>query len=136
MSAYRILTASLLRFCNPFRDDVWGTGVMRRAEIARCIAEGDIEDRPNEVWTRCKLSDDEALRYDARRIAFLVQNPSIKPVELDIGDYLPHGPVIIVDGCHRIGAAAYRRDPMIAVDFGGDIDLFHRLFRRKEKIAA
>ena len=94
---YLVLTSALKRVLNPFVDDVWATGPLRRSEVARAIRYQDFELRQNSWELRERIDFDDPL-YDTRRVAYLVVNKSKWPIEIDVQP----GEIRIEDGCHRL----------------------------------
>lgn len=120
---YFVLTKSVARVYNPFRDDVWGTGTIKRQAIQQAVRSGNLDSRPNDTF---HLPIEARRPYDINRIAYLVIHSAEDPISLDVG---LNGMVVIEDGFHRLGAAMYRRDRFLLVSYAGYVDGFHRRFR-------
>ena len=140
--------AAVARHVNPLRCPPWeDCPAMSRALVARFIATADLEARPwdwgrdavSTVTTHMQRRDDRDEHYHAKRVAYLVLNPSPVPIDLEIPalgiGYYPEYPV--VDGNHRLAAAIYRRDRWIAIRYGGGMDEFEEMFpfRRRPAVA-
>jgi len=112
---------------SPFENHCWSEFKRRitHLEVAQCIQKGDFEVQPYNLakvsWKR---------RDHIRRIAYLVVNPSDKPIEIDVG--VPSlGCYVtwpITDGNHRLGASIYREDEFIQVGLSGDLGYASELF--------
>jgi hypothetical protein len=117
---------------NPFTEDTWNTGVQTtRKAVRHAIANNLLENRPHGSIDQDELRADTT--FDIRRIAYLVINPDLKPIDIDIDMY--SGEIIMDDGCHRLAAAIYRKDAEILVNYSGYVDDFHRKFKKKRKAA-
>ena len=67
----------------------------------------------------------------AERIAYLVLHQDTAPIQIDVGipslGYYPTH--LITDGNHRLGAAFYRGDETIMVEFCGELEVIEAFLR-------
>lgn len=117
---------SLLEW-SPFEYHVWSEfkRPITRAEVSHRIQLGDFEANPYDLskisWRR---------KDHIRRVAYLVVNPSGDPIDIDVG--VPalgcYVPWPVRNGYHRLGAAIYRMDEFIPINFSGDLGYAVELF--------
>ncbi len=113
---------------HPFKQTLWGYAPISRKDIKQRIDLNQLDNRPYQSFTAdamLVLSRD----YHIQRIAWLVINPDLTRIEIDVGNplYQWHQPYID-DGWHRFLAATYLNQEMIGVCFTGSIDVFEQLF--------
>lgn len=104
---------------DPYAHDTWDVGnPVSIRDVSAALVDGRREERRYDD-IRNKYRSWEKFEYDhAARIAYLVENPSDEPILLGINNILGENPQIL-DGCHRLAAAIYRKDSEIAVDYDG-----------------
>lgn len=116
-----------LFFAEEDESDAWGSQVTE-ASVQECIAAGRFEQRPFSESAAKRMGD-----YDhAARIAYLVVNKDVTPIEIDVGcPSLGYHEIHLVDGNHRAAAAIIRKDKTIAAVLGGEVSYMRHLFVRK-----
>ncbi len=127
---WSIAVRDLLDYCNPFR--AWVDAAISHEEIALAIAERRLDHRCFDTLGM-KADDPDFRRYHVERIAWLVVNPDEMPICIEVGApslgcYPPGGDLSLVDGNHRLCAAAFRGDMRILVSYGGECDMMPLLF--------
>jgi hypothetical protein len=110
---FTVRLSAITEFTDPFREDVWGRGRIRRADVRRALESGDLAAGYEEMDRRDGLPPG----WDARRVAFFVRNPDRTPVSIEV--ISDEGNFVVEDGYHRLAAAIYRGDGEIAVALGG-----------------
>lgn len=117
--------SNIVRHFDPLADPPWGCAQITKQEVlAWASDEGKVPFSVRFVgqnWSR---------EHHIARIAFLVRTGWDRPIEIDVG--VPslgcHIPWPIIDGNHRLAAAAIRGDATIEVSVGGDLALAEDLF--------
>lgn len=118
----------LAQFANPFTGSPWvnvKAGEVTLQMVMESLAVGDFEPNP---WSLPVTASEEAESFwlperHAARIAYLAKHGWNDPVRL----YLNIGEVDLVDGWHRLGAAIFRFDKTIAVQWTGAQQTLDRL---------
>jgi hypothetical protein len=130
-----IRVATILAINNPLIDPPWWewssqvSSAQFYDEIAEAIDSGRLLREPVNpaACNRPKLAQ---MRLHAQRIAWFVTNKWTDDIEVDVGvpsaNYNPNW--LVVDGNHRLAAAAYRKDEFIRVKVGGQVSQAVRLF--------
>jgi len=109
----------LLKRLNPFRDNPWTAfnSCITKREIEKAIQQRRFQ--KNHRFCR------EVRREHIERIAFLVSQMDISPIEIDVGapelDKNYDG-VIITDGWHRLAAAIYCQNETILANISGSLE--------------
>lgn len=110
----------LVELANPLGEaSAWG-GAVTQACITRALSERRLAPLPG--------GDDHAAR-----IAFLVNNPAVDPISIDVG--IPSMTATawpILDGNHRVAAAIFRGDLTINAEVSGCLDHICDLFGLSE----
>lgn len=107
--------AHLLALCDPRGADVWNVGPISAADVTGSLGS-----------VGCATPADSCRACHVERVARFfrdgVPRGDEHPVSVDLGlgDYMPEWPV--VDGNHRVLAAALRGDVTIEVAPSGDLD--------------
>ena len=137
-SAYSIEIQDMLHYVNTLDDRAWGGDyIFSRESIRSCLEKNLLESRP---WDSgedpIQASEDFDPLYHSKRVAYLVVNPSLEPIAIDVGiPSLGFTPAYLIqDGCHRLAAAIYWGDPYIHVDYAGSEDYFREMFPRAKPI--
>jgi hypothetical protein len=113
--------------CNPFKISIWGTKYpVSYKEIEKAI-------KINYTFPTPYSSFLDPPRWSKNkhigRIAYLVLNPDLTPIEIDLGiptlGYSPEW--VVVDGNHRLAAAIFRGDKTINATCSGEVDLIKEL---------
>lgn len=109
-------TVRLSKDFDPFVDPPWhdGQGVSREG-VASAIRDGRLGTKPYSVSV---FAPDWTKEMHEERIAWLVVNPTLDPLEIEFSaaDYLE---MSIDDGNHRLAAAIYRGDELVPIQIGG-----------------
>jgi hypothetical protein len=112
--------AKLREVQDPFTSNIWGKGLLTEDEVVQAVAEGRLNGTPFST----DLLDEWTHLMHVERVAYLVVNPSDKPIEVDVG--IPHlGCHVdwpVQDGNHRLAAAICRGDKKIRVEASGACD--------------
>ena len=112
----------ILALCHPLEDDPWRGGKVTRAMVQRCLSKGRGQATP--------VLPDASAEQHAGRIAHFVMHGWLDPIEIDVG--VPsHGCHVIwpvLDGNHRLSAAAIRGDKLILSEISGSIRHASELF--------
>ena len=70
--------------------------------------------------------------YHIKRIAYFMEFPDDKPIEIDVGipvlNYYHAEVIVIEDGHHRLFAAHFAKREFIPVTFAGQASTFHEFF--------
>jgi hypothetical protein len=116
ITAIALPVRRIVRQCHPLRARPWGVKV-----------------RSHDVWAAHRagrLVAEPGTDDHAGRIAWLMAQPVLDPIEIEVGIPALHCYVdwIITDGNHRVAAAVLRRDRMIAAHVGGDMNYARELF--------
>ena len=115
---FAIPVSALAERHDPFARDVWGRGRVTREDVAEALAANDLEPCHVDMGMRMHLREG----WDARRIAYLVRNPSRHPIEIEIDE---DAEVAIRDGYHRLASAIYREAQAIEGTLGGFLGEWH-----------
>lgn len=109
---------SLIRVNNPLAEPPWAerNRAITVTEVLKAVREKRFESR----W---------GTRNHLRRIAYLVEHPDEKPIEIDVGVPCLNYYVdwIIIDGNHRVAAALVRGDEFISASIGGQLNYAEEL---------
>ena len=132
----RISLARLQAHCDPFVSGVWDDKPLSRLAITRCLNAKQYETEfydPPIVWRG--LGPYKTRGWHNRRVAYLVANPDITPIEIDVGvpevsGMLGRVPWFVQDGNHRLAAAIYRGDSYIEATVAGSVRYAESLFGR------
>lgn len=112
----------VLALCHPLEDSPWDTEPVTKEMVAEALSLGLEVSHP--------IPSDAHARAQAARIAFLVRHGWDDAIEIDVGipsmQFQVDWPVI--DGNHRLAAAAYRGDADILASVGGCLDKAFELF--------
>lgn len=115
-------TAKVIQLCDPLRNSPWDAGNVTRKLVRQCLAKRWFWPSP--------VGHDATVEMHAGRIAFLIENGWNDSIEIDVGvpslQCYINWPVL--DGNHRLAAAAMRRDKDILAIVGGDLDYALELF--------
>ena len=116
ITAIALPVRRIVRQCHPLRARPWGI-VVRARDVWAAYRAGRLVAEPG--------TDDHA-----GRIAWLMTQPVLAPIEVEVGVPALHCYVdwIVTDGNHRVAAAVLRRDRTIAAHVGGDLDYARELF--------
>ncbi len=110
----------LLEITDPIADPPWYDGPdVSREGVMSAIAEGRLHDRPysSDLLAVCR-NEWNSQRHE-ERIAWLVLNPPVDPIEVEIDQYCGVG---IDDGMHRLYASVVRNQSSVLIQIGGFID--------------
>jgi hypothetical protein len=118
---------ALLAVCNPLKYSPWRTGTVSVGLIQHCINTKQLRAEP--------LADRTTKAKDhAARIAWLVVNGWDDPIEIDVG--VPslgcHVRWPVLDGNHRLAAAAFKKDKHILANVSGEVEYAAQLLKLKE----
>lgn len=128
-------TRRMIRYTDPIRTPPWdGDYVYGRDVIDRMILGNRLEANPWDAGTDpaqdAAADPEDFSTYHARRVAYLVVNPSCVPIIIDVGipemGFRP--PYLIFDGCHRLAAAIHADHKEIAVSYSGSTAVFKQMF--------
>lgn len=116
ITAIALPVLRIIRQCHPLRARPWGVAVRPR-DVWAASRDGRLVSKPD--------TDDHA-----GRIAWLMTQPVLDPIEIEVGVPEMHCYVdwIITDGNHRVAAAFLRRDRAIAAYVGGSLEYARELF--------
>jgi len=108
----------LMRYCNPFcHTNPWGAKGFNRRSVRKALRDG-------------RLVAEHATEDHDGRVAYLVENPSEDPIEIDVG--IPvvgyHRQWLLTDGNHRFAAAIYSGRETISARVSGQMDYAKALF--------
>lgn len=106
---------------SPFDIPVWGRGEVTPEDVQAALDAGDLVSEYVDMGIRHLMPPG----WDARRIAYLVANPSDHPLFIEVDDI---GMVSLEDGFHRLAAAIFRRDEGIVAILGGYVDRWPEAF--------
>lgn len=125
MIAY-VLTTRLYECCPIFEASIWPTDQVTVEMVTACLGENSLLSKPYAP----SVDSDAWDSWDhARRIAFLIVNPSDDPIEIDVG--VPslgcHIEWIIDDGNHRFASAVFRKEKHIAARINGCVETANSL---------
>jgi hypothetical protein len=100
---------------SPFSSYVWTSSVLTELMVSAAIENGEFVEIPSD--------DEENIEYHAKRVAWLVMNPTDDPIQIDVGCPVLrcHVDWIIMDGHHRLAAAIYRGDDTIPAHVSGQV---------------
>lgn len=117
-----IPTDRVLALCNPLEESPWDAGPVTRRMVDDAIK--------NRWWSPSPVDHNATADLHATRIAFLVTNGWRDAIEIDVG--IPwmqlHVDWPVLDGNHRLAAAAIRGDKEILALVGGCLDHAKDLF--------
>jgi hypothetical protein len=113
-----IVPIERLAFTSPFEAAPWfdGQGVTLEG-VQRHIVGQTLEATPYPGFSYYVTSEWNTERHEAR-IAYLVQNPSSSPIEVEFID-AEQAILEMQDGWHRLAAALVRGDENISINVGG-----------------
>lgn len=117
----KVSLKKLATIANPFNSVVWEDldTPITSDEIKKYIKEKNFLSIPFKMQEN--ISSNRIREYHLARIAYLVENPDLTPIEIDVGipekNVLPSW--IITDGNHRLAAALYRQDKNIHANCSG-----------------
>jgi len=124
-----VRVSRIAEFTNPFREDVWGRGRIRRADVRKALEAGDLAADYEEMARRDGLSPG----WDVRRVAYFVKNRDRTPVSIEV--ISDDGDFVVEDGYHRLAAAIYQGDREIAVGLGGYVRGWDAAFPDRKPLA-
>jgi hypothetical protein len=118
---------------NPYDKDIWNIGkILTIAEVQEAVEQNRYESTPydgSRYWNKTELVIDDTTvtldpNYDhAARVAYLTVHPADDPILIRVNNVLGNS-VEILDGCHRIAAAIYKKQATIMVDHEGSNEGF------------
>lgn len=122
--AIRARLGDVLALADPLRSPPWQHARgLTRALVADALSENDLWPMP--------VEPDAPLCVHVARIAWFVARGWDDPIQVDLGcPSLPGWRDVwpITDGNHRLAAAAYRDDPEILLEWGGEVAYARRIF--------
>lgn len=113
--------SAILDICNPMTQDVWDCGVITQEDVDSCL-DNSMGSLPYEL-TPCDSSSKE---YNIARISWLIDNydwsdnSDREPISMDLMEGETWHPII--DGNHRVAAAACGGVQAVVVSISGDLD--------------
>jgi hypothetical protein len=118
----------LQEICDPTKNTPWGYRIAPGA-VRRSIRAGKFQATPWKSFPPHRFTAKER-QYHIERVAYLVVNAWVDPIDLDVG--IPslglHVDWMIIDGNHRFYAAILRRDPIIRATLSGCLEYAEEIF--------
>ncbi len=110
----------VLGIIDPIANPPWHDGIdVSERGVAAALAAGRYEKRPYSSNLVTVCGKGWTSQRHEERIAWLVANPPLDPIEVEISCY---GDAGVDDGMHRLYAAVIRGDVTVRVRIGGFID--------------
>jgi hypothetical protein len=117
----------LQKQCDPFQEAIWGSKYpISHKEVGEALKNNTVLSTP---YSSTLQPPKWSKKKHVERIAFLVLNPDLSPIEIDVGVPILgyHPEWIVVDGNHRLAAAIFRGDETISATCSGDVNLIDQL---------
>lgn len=131
MNEYSVPVNSIITLYNPLHVESFSKYTL--LYINDAIINKEFEPLPSDLVDFDDLDDDRAKKFDARRIAYLMNNQPSDPIEITICS--KDGHIQIRDGHHRLYAAYLNKQDLIPVLFDGidDDETIRHIFSGSSK---
>ena len=132
----------MVEVINPYETDIWEIGeILTIAAVQQAIEQQRYETIPFDGGRYLNKTeqgiDDPTITLDpnydhAARVAHLIVHPVDDPILVRVNDILGDA-VEILDGCHRIAAAIYKKQATMMVDYQGSQEGFTNWLRQPRR---